>query len=866
MVKLYALYDSLIKQMKTAYLAHIDERAQENLPPLVLNAEQTKSIVENLIKGNDEDFYLDLLTHRVPPGVDEAAYVKASFLANVAKGEQTCNSIDQKHATFLLGTMMGGYNINPLIELLDVDATAETARDALAKTLLIYEAYQTVIEKSANNTFAKQVVNAWSNADWFTSKEELPKEIKLTVFRVEGEINTDDLSPATEAWSRPDIPLHAQSMLVKKMNNPLETITKLKEKGLPLAFVGDVVGTGSSRKSAINSVLWHMGNDIGYVPNKRGGGVVLGGNIAPIFFNTAEDSGALPIECDVTKLNMGDEITIYPYEGKITNASGDVVSTFELAPTTMPDEVRAGGRIPLIIGRGLTDKTRQDLDLPVSDLFLRPHDASNNNAGYTLAQKIVGKACGVEGVRPGTYCEPRMTTVGSQDTTGAMTRDELKELACLGFSADLVMQSFCHTAAYPKPVDLELQHSLPDFMKSRGGVALKPGDGIIHSWLNRMLLPDTVGTGGDSHTRFPIGISFPAGSGLVAFGASIGVLPLDMPESVLVRFSGIMQEGITLRDLVNAIPYFAIQQGLLTVEKSNKKNILSGRILEIEGLGDLKIEQAFELTDASAERSANGCTIKLNKEPVAEYLQSNIALLSSMIEMDYEDKKTIARRIQAMQKWLDTPELLEADDNCEYAAVVHINLDDIKEPILACPNDPDDVKTLSDVSNTKIDEVFIGSCMTNIGHFRAAAQLLKDQSNLPTELWVAPPTRMDEAQLRKEGVYKTFDSITKHTEVPGCSLCMGNQARVENNTTVVSTSTRNFPNRLGDGADVYLSSAEVAAISAKLGHIPTIDEYLSAMRDMQPAANDIYQYLNFDQISEYQEAVGHIALDTILEE
>ena len=866
MVKLYALYDSLIKQMKTAYLAHIDERAQENLPPLVLNAEQTKSIVENLIKGNDEDFYLDLLTHRVPPGVDEAAYVKASFLANVAKGEQTCNSIDQKHATFLLGTMMGGYNINPLIELLDVDATAETARDALAKTLLIYEAYQTVIEKSANNTFAKQVVNAWSNADWFTSQEELPKEIKLTVFRVEGEINTDDLSPATEAWSRPDIPLHAQSMLVKKMNNPLETITKLKEKGLPLAFVGDVVGTGSSRKSAINSVLWHMGNDIGYVPNKRGGGVVLGGNIAPIFFNTAEDSGALPIECDVTKLNMGDEITIYPYEGKITNASGDVVSTFELAPTTMPDEVRAGGRIPLIIGRGLTDKTRQDLDLPVSDLFLRPHDASNNNAGYTLAQKIVGKACGVEGVRPGTYCEPRMTTVGSQDTTGAMTRDELKELACLGFSADLVMQSFCHTAAYPKPVDLELQHSLPDFMKSRGGVALKPGDGIIHSWLNRMLLPDTVGTGGDSHTRFPIGISFPAGSGLVAFGASIGVLPLDMPESVLVRFSGIMQEGITLRDLVNAIPYFAIQQGLLTVEKSNKKNIFSGRILEIEGLGDLKIEQAFELTDASAERSANGCTIKLNKEPVAEYLQSNISLLSSMIEMDYEDKKTIARRIQAMQKWLDTPELLEADDNCEYAAVVHINLDDIKEPILACPNDPDDVKTLSDVSNTKIDEVFIGSCMTNIGHFRAAAQLLKDQSNLPTELWVAPPTRMDEAQLRKEGVYKTFDSITKHTEVPGCSLCMGNQARVENNTTVVSTSTRNFPNRLGDGADVYLSSAEVAAISAKLGHIPTIDEYLSAMRDMQPAANDIYQYLNFDQISEYQEAVGHIALDTILEE
>jgi len=866
MVKLYALYDPLITQMKTAYLAHIDERAQNNLPPLALNAEQTKSVVENLIKGNDEDFYLDLLTHRVPPGVDEAAYVKASFLASVAKGGQACNAIDQKQATFLLGTMMGGYNIGPLIDLLDIDITAQTATDALTKTLLIYEAYQTVVEKSANNDFAKQVIDAWANADWFTAKEALPKEIKLTVFRVEGEINTDDLSPATEAWSRPDIPLHAQSMLVKKMDNPLETIAQLKEKGLPLAFVGDVVGTGSSRKSAINSVLWHMGNDIDYIPNKRGGGVVLGGNIAPIFFNTAEDSGALPIECDVTQLNMGDEITIYPYEGKITNTNGEVVSTFELSPTTIPDEIRAGGRIPLIIGRGLTDKTRQDLDLPVSDLFLRPEDASNSSAGYTLAQKIVGKACGVEGVRPGVYCEPRMTTVGSQDTTGAMTRDELKELACLGFSADLVMQSFCHTAAYPKPVDIELQHTLPDFMQSRGGVSLKPGDGIIHSWLNRMLLPDTVGTGGDSHTRFPIGISFPAGSGLVAFGASIGVLPLDMPESVLVRFSGAMQEGITLRDLVNAIPYFAIQQGLLTVEKSNKKNIFSGRILEIEGLGDLKIEQAFELTDASAERSANGCTIKLNKEPVAEYLQSNIALLSSMIEMDYEDKKTIARRIQAMQKWLDAPELLEADNNAEYAAVIDINLDEIKEPILACPNDPDDVKTLSDVANTKIDEVFIGSCMTNIGHFRAAAQLLKDQSNLPTELWVAPPTRMDEAQLRKEGIYKTFDAITKHTEIPGCSLCMGNQARVENNATVVSTSTRNFPNRLGDGAYVYLSSAEVAAISAKLGYIPTAQEYLNAMRDIQESSDEIYQYLNFDQISEYQEAIGHIALDTILEE
>jgi aconitate hydratase 2/2-methylisocitrate dehydratase len=866
MIKLYALYDSLIMQMKTAYLAHVDERAQNNLPPLALNAEQTQSVVENLINGNDEAFYLDLLTHRVPPGVDEAAYVKASFLTSVAKGEQNCNAIDQKQATFLLGTMLGGYNITPLIELLDIDATAQTACDALSKTLLIYEAYQTVLEKSADNSFAKKVVNAWANADWFIAKNELPTEIKLTVFRVQGEINTDDLSPATEAWSRPDIPLHAQSMLIKTMDNPLETIAQLKEKGLPLAFVGDVVGTGSSRKSAINSVLWHLGNDINYVPNKRGGGVVLGESIAPIFFNTAEDSGALPIECDVSKLNMGDEITIHPYEGKITNIQGDVVSTFELAPTTMPDEVRAGGRIPLIIGRGLTDRTRQDLDLPVSGLFLRPHDASESSAGFTLAQKIVGKACGVDGIRPGTYCEPRMTTVGSQDTTGAMTRDELKELACLGFSADLVMQSFCHTAAYPKPIDLELQHSLPDFMHSRGGVALKPGDGIIHPWLNRMLLPDTVGTGGDSHTRFPLGISFPAGSGLVAFGASIGVLPLDMPESVLVKFSGTLQEGITLRDIVNAIPYVAIQQGLLTVTKEHKKNIFSGRILEIEGLDDLKLEQAFEFTDASAERSANGCTFKLNKEPVEEYLKSNIALLSSMIEMGYEDKKTIAKRIKAMQKWLDNPILMEADENCEYAATIEIDLNEIKEPILCCPNDPDDVKLLSDVANTEIDEVFIGSCMMNIGHFRAAAQLLKDDTETKTELWVAPPTRMDEAQLKKEGTYTVFENLTEHTEVPGCSLCMGNQARVKDNATVVSTSTRNFPNRLGDDADVYLSSAEVAAITSKLGYIPTIDEYLTAMNGIKPMAAELYQFLNFDQISEYQEAVGHIALDTILEE
>lgn len=849
--------------MKSAYLKHIEERKDDGLPPLALNAQQTQMVVENLINGVEIDFYLDLLTNRVPPGVDEAAYVKAGFLSSVAKGLQDCVAINQEHATFLLGTMMGGYNIAPLIDLLDIDITQQAACDALSNTLLVYEAYQEILDKSTSNIFAKKVVDAWANADWFTSKEKLPKEIQFTVFRVEGEINTDDLSPATEAWSRPDIPLHAKSMLTKKLDNPISIIENLKGNGLPLAFVGDVVGTGSSRKSAINSVLWHMGNEIDYIPNKRSGGVVLGGKIAPIFFNTAEDSGALPIECDVSKMKMGDVITIHPYDGKITNQDGLVISIFELTPTTMPDEVRAGGRIPLIIGRGLTDKTRQDLNLSVTDIFLRPQDASASNNGFTLAQKIVGKACGVEGIRPGTYCEPRMTTVGSQDTTGAMTRDELKELACLGFSAELVMQSFCHTAAYPKPVDLELQHSLPDFMQSRGGVALRPGDGIIHSWLNRMLLPDTVGTGGDSHTRFPIGISFPAGSGLVAFGASIGVMPLDMPESVLVRFTGSMQKGITLRDLVNAIPYIAIQRGLLTVEKSGKKNIFSGRILEIEGLGDLKVEQAFELADASAERSANGCTIKLNKGPVEEYLQSNITLLSSMINAGYEDKKTILKRIQGMQKWLDSPELLTADSDCEYAEIIEINLDEIKEPILACPNDPDDVKLLSDVANTKIDEVFIGSCMTNIGHFRAAAQLLKDKSDLSTELWIAPPTRMDETQLKKEGVYDTFEAITDHTELPGCSLCMGNQARVKSDTTVVSTSTRNFPNRLGDNADVYLSSAEIAAIAAKLGYIPSVDEYQKEMEGIEPMAGDIYQYLNFDKLEEYKNETINLTIENI---
>ena len=850
--------------MKNEYLKHVEERNSEGLPPLALNAKQTKAVIDHLIDGDDDSFYLDLLTHRVPPGVDEAAYVKASFLNSVATGKQKCSAIDNKQATFLLGTMLGGYNIEPLIGLLDNEDTAEIACDALSNTLLIYDAYQLVLDKSSTNEYAKKVVDNWSNATWFTSKKPLPKEIKLTVFRVPGETNTDDLSPATEAWSRPDIPVHAKSMLVKKMDKPLEKIEELKKKGLPLAFVGDVVGTGSSRKSAINSVLWHMGNDINYVPNKRSGGVILGGKIAPIFFNTAEDSGALPIECDVSKLNMGDEITILPYEGKIINQDNEVVSNFNLAPITMSDEVQAGGRIALIIGRGLTDKTRIQLGQDPSDKFIRPGDKEESKIGYTLAQKMVGKACGVDGVRPGTYCEPLMTTVGSQDTTGAMTRDELKELACLGFSADLVMQSFCHTAAYPKPVDVELQHSLPDFMQSRGGVSLKPGDGVIHSWINRMLLPDTVGTGGDSHTRFPLGISFPAGSGLVAFAASIGVMPLDMPESVLVRFKGEMQPGITLRDLVNAIPFFAIKEGHLTVEKSGKKNVFSGRILEIEGLEDLRVEQAFELADASAERSANGCTIKLNKEPVEEYLQSNIVLLASMINDGYGDKKTIARRIKSMQKWLDEPELLEADKDCEYAAVIEINMSDIKEPILACPNDPDDVKTLSDVAKQKIDEVFIGSCMTNIGHFRAAARLLNNKDNLATELWVAPPTRMDESQLKKEGSYDVFNRLTDHTELPGCSLCMGNQARVAEGSTVVSTSTRNFPNRLGDGANVYLASAEIAAVSAKLGYIPTMEEYLEAMQEVKSNESSVYQYLNFHQLDDYKDELKNVPLETIL--
>jgi aconitate hydratase 2/2-methylisocitrate dehydratase len=836
------------------YQKHVEERAEQGLPPLALDAEQVSALVE-LLKTAPTEQLLELLIHRVPPGVDQAAYVKASFLADVAKGDVVCSLIEMVKATELLGTMRGGYNIQPLIDLLDNEATAATAEAALSHTLLVYDAYHDIVEKSATNNYAKRIVQSWANAEWFTAKPALEESMTLTVFKVAGETNTDDLSPATEAWSRPDIPLHAKAMLINTMDSPLEDIAELKKKGHPLAYVGDVVGTGSSRKSAINSVLWHMGRDIDFVPNKRQGGVVLGTNIAPIFYNTAEDSGALPIECDVSALNTGDVITIYPFDGKITNEAGDTISTFEMRPTTLADEVRAGGRIPLIIGRGLTDKARETLSLEPSDVFLRPVAPADTGKGFTLAQKMVGKACGVEGVRPGTYCEPKVTTVGSQDTTGAMTRDELKELACLGFSADLVMQSFCHTAAYPKPVDIKLQHSLPDFISTRAGVSLRPGDGVIHSWLNRMVLPDTVGTGGDSHTRFPIGISFPAGSGLVAFGAALGVMPLDMPESVLVRFKGEMQPGITLRDLVNAIPYVAIQKGLLTVEKKGKKNIFNGRVLEIEGLPNLKVEQAFELSDASAERSANGCTVHLNKEPIIEFLNSNIALLGWMIDEGYEDKRTLQRRIDSMKAWLADPQLLERDADAEYAEIIEIDLNDIKEPILACPNDPDDVKQLSELAGVEIDEVFIGSCMTNIGHYRAAGKVLENMGNLPTKLWIAPPTKMDQHQLQQEGIYSTFGRVGARTETPGCSLCMGNQARVADNATVVSTSTRNFPNRLGNGAKVYLSSAELAAVVASIGRLPTVAEYQEKVAGIEPMADEIYRYLNFNEMAEYKSSL-----------
>ncbi|WP_439503405.1 bifunctional aconitate hydratase 2/2-methylisocitrate dehydratase [Methylophaga sp.] len=842
--------------MLQEYQKHVEERAAEGLPPLPLDAKQVSDIIEGLKQpqNTDREVLLELLIHRVPPGVDKSAYVKAGFLAAIAKQETQCDLITPVYATELLGTMMGGYNIQPLIELLDYDATAEAAEKALSKIVMVYDAYHDVVEKAETNQYAKRILQSWAEAEWFLSRPPLAEAITLSVLKVPGETNTDDLSPATEAWSRPDIPLHAKAMLVSKMPDALETIISLKQKGHPIAYVGDVVGTGSSRKSAINSVLWHMGHDVAYVPNKRQGGVILGNNIAPIFFNTAEDSGALPIECNVDQLETGDVITIKPYEGKIYNEAGDVVSEFTLRPTTIADEVRAGGRIPLIIGRGLTDKARETLGMPPSDVFKRPVEPVHSDKGFTLAQKMVGVACGVEGVRPGAYCEPKVTTVGSQDTTGAMTRDELKELACLGFSSDLVMQSFCHTAAYPKPVDIKLQHELPEFISTRGGVSLRPGDGVIHSWLNRMILPDTVGTGGDSHTRFPIGISFPAGSGLVAFAAALGVMPLDMPESVLVRFKGEMQPGITLRDLVNAIPYAAIQEGLLTVEKKGKKNIFNGRVLEIEGLPDLKVEQAFELSDASAERSANGCTVRLNKEPIIEFLNSNISLMEWMIAEGYADARTLQRRIDAMRAWLADPQLLEPDADAEYAAVIEIDLNEIKEPLLACPNDPDDIKPLSEVAGAHIDEVFIGSCMTNIGHYRAAGKVLEKMGNLPVKLWVAPPTKMDQHQLTEEGIYSIFGRVGARTETPGCSLCMGNQARVADNATVVSTSTRNFPNRLGNGADVYLSSAELAAVVASLGRIPTVAEYLEKVAGIQPMAHEIYRYLNFNELEHYQRA------------
>ncbi|WP_339778409.1 bifunctional aconitate hydratase 2/2-methylisocitrate dehydratase [uncultured Methylophaga sp.] len=842
--------------MLQEYQKHVEERAAEGLPPLPLDAKQVSDIIEGLKQpqNTDREALLDLLVHRVPPGVDKSAYVKAGFLAAIAKQETQCDLITPVYATELLGTMMGGYNIQPLIELLDYDATAEAAEKALSKIVMVYDAYHDVVEKAETNQYAKRILQSWAEAEWFLSRPALAEAITLTVLKVPGETNTDDLSPATEAWSRPDIPLHAKAMLVSKMPDALDTIISLKEKGHPIAYVGDVVGTGSSRKSAINSVLWHMGHDVAYVPNKRQGGVILGNNIAPIFFNTAEDSGALPIECNVDQLETGDVITIKPYEGKIYNEAGDVVSEFTLRPTTIADEVRAGGRIPLIIGRGLTDKARETLGMPPSDVFKRPVEPVHSDKGFTLAQKMVGVACGVEGVRPGAYCEPKVTTVGSQDTTGAMTRDELKELACLGFSSDLVMQSFCHTAAYPKPVDIKLQHELPEFISTRGGVSLRPGDGVIHSWLNRMILPDTVGTGGDSHTRFPIGISFPAGSGLVAFAAALGVMPLDMPESVLVRFKGDMQPGITLRDLVNAIPYAAIREGLLTVEKKGKKNIFNGRVLEIEGLPDLKVEQAFELSDASAERSANGCTVRLNKEPIIEFLNSNISLMEWMIAEGYADARTLQRRIDAMRAWLVDPQLLEPDADAEYAAIIEIDLNEIKEPLLACPNDPDDIKPLSEVAGAHIDEVFIGSCMTNIGHYRAAGKVLEKMGNLPVKLWVAPPTKMDQHQLTEEGIYSIFGRVGARTETPGCSLCMGNQARVADNATVVSTSTRNFPNRLGNGADVYLSSAELAAVVASMGRIPTVAEYLEKVAGIQPMAHEIYRYLNFNELEHYQRA------------
>jgi aconitate hydratase 2/2-methylisocitrate dehydratase len=861
--------------MLEAYRQHAAERAALGIPPLPLSAQQTADLIE-LIKNppaGEAEILLELLVHRVPAGVDDAAKVKASYLAAVAFGTEANPLISRERATELLGTMLGGYNVSPLIDLLDDAGLGPIAADALKHTLLVFDAFHDIEEKArAGNANAKAVLQSWADAEWFTSKPEVPQSLTVTVFKVPGETNTDDLSPAPDATTRPDIPMHALAMLKNRRpdapfqpeedgkRGPIGEILKLKEKGHQVAYVGDVVGTGSSRKSATNSVLWWTGDDIPYIPNKRAGGVCLGGKIAPIFYNTMEDAGALPIELDVSKMEHGDVVELRPYEGKALK-NGEVIAQFQVKSEVLFDEVRAGGRIPLIIGRGLTAKAREALGLPASTLFRLPQQPADTGRGYTLAQKMVGRACGLpegKGVRPGTYCEPKMTSVGSQDTTGPMTRDELKDLACLGFSADLVMQSFCHTAAYPKPVDVKTHHTLPEFISTRGGISLRPGDGVIHSWLNRMLLPDTVGTGGDSHTRFPVGISFPAGSGLVAFAAATGVMPLDMPESVLVRFKGQMQPGVTLRDLVNAIPYYAIKQGLLTVAKQGKKNIFSGRILEIEGLNELTVEQAFELSDASAERSAAGCTIKLPESAIAEYLQSNITLLRWMIGEGYGDARTLERRAQAMEAWLANPQLLEGDADAEYAEIIEIDLSEVKEPVLCAPNDPDDARLLSTVAGEKIDEVFIGSCMTNIGHFRAAGKLLeKNKSPLPTRLWLAPPTKMDAHQLTEEGYYGIYGKAGARLEMPGCSLCMGNQARVQTGSTVVSTSTRNFPNRLGDATNVYLASAELAAVASIIGKLPTVEEYMQYAKDIDSMAADVYRYLSFDQIAEFREAADN---------
>jgi aconitate hydratase 2 / 2-methylisocitrate dehydratase len=861
--------------MLTAYHQHAAERAALGIPPLPLSAQQTADLIELLKqpRSDDSEFLLELIIHRVPAGVDDAAKVKASYLAAVAFGTEVCPMISPERATELLGTMLGGYNIHPLVELLDHATLGAIAAEALKKTLLMFDAFHDVKEKAdKGNAHAKGVLQSWADAEWFTTRPEVPQSLTVTVFKVTGETNTDDLSPAPDATTRPDIPMHALAMLKNKRDGitpeedgkrgPVAFIESLKEKGHLVAYVGDVVGTGSSRKSATNSVLWFTGEDIPFIPNKRFGGVCLGNKIAPIFYNTMEDAGALPIELDVNEMNMGDVVELRPYDGKALK-DGKVISEFKVKSEVLFDEVRAGGRIPLIIGRGLTARAREALGLPTSTLFRLPENPASSTKGFTLAQKMVGRACGLaegQGIRPGTYCEPRMTSVGSQDTTGPMTRDELKDLACLGFSADLVMQSFCHTAAYPKPVDVIMHHDLPEFISTRGGIPLRPGDGIIHSWLNRMLLPDTVGTGGDSHTRFPIGISFPAGSGLVAFAAATGVMPLDMPESVLVRFKGELQPGVTLRDLVNAIPLYAIKAGLLTVEKKGKKNIFSGRILEIEGLPNLKVEQAFELSDASAERSAAGCTVHLDKAPIIEYINSNIVMLKWMISQGYKDVRSITRRIKAMQAWLADPKLMAPDADAEYAAVIEIDLADVHEPVVACPNDPDDVKTLSEVAGAVIDEVFIGSCMTNIGHFRAASKLLEGKRDIPTKLWVAPPTKMDAAELTKEGHYGTFGTAGARMEMPGCSLCMGNQAQVREGASVFSTSTRNFPNRLGKNANVYLGSAELAAICSRLGRIPTKAEYMADIGVINANGERIYRYMNFDQISEFTDAAESVTV------